>query len=73
MENPFIISKRVINTIKSLSAADREPICNAMSMEFILGQNPQSTLTPMQNVIYSIIRFYVNQDTIRTNQAMKIS
>lgn len=73
MEGSFIISKRVINTIQSLSSADRQPISNALSMEFILGQNPESTLTPMQNVIYSIIRFYVNQDTKRKQCEMKIS
>ncbi len=65
MESSVIISKRVINTINSLQSADRQPISNALSMEFILGLNPESTLTPMQNVIYSIIRFYVNQDTQR--------
>lgn len=65
MESSVIITKRVINTINSLSQADRVPISNALSMEFILGQNPEHTLTPMQSVLYSIIRFYVNQDTER--------
>lgn len=73
MESSVIITKRVINTINSLSPADRAPISNALSMEFILGQNPEHTLTPMQNVLYSVIRFYVTQDTQRKAREMKIS
>ncbi len=73
MESSVIISKRVINTINSLSPADRAPISNALSMEFILGQNPEPTLTPMQNVLYSVIRFYVTQDTRRNAREAKIS
>ncbi|MDE5751072.1 MAG: hypothetical protein K2H88_00355 [Duncaniella sp.] len=65
MRPPIIITPRVIDTINSLSEADRGPITNALSMEFILGQNPEQTLTPMQNIVYAIIRFYVNQDTER--------
>ncbi len=34
-------------------------------MEFILGQNPEDTLTPNQSIIYAVIRFYVTQDTAR--------
>ena len=65
MKTSFVISPRVINTINSLQPADRTPISNALSMEFILGQNPEDTLTPMQNIIYEIIRFYVTQDSKR--------
>ncbi len=65
MRPSVIITQRVINTINSLSASDRDPITRALSMEFILGQNPENILTPMQNVVYAIIRFYVNQDTQR--------
>ena len=65
MRPSIIITSRVIDTINSLSNIDRGPITNALSMEFILGQDPGPTLTPMQNVVYAIIRFYVNQDTER--------
>lgn len=68
MKASVIISPRVINTIQSLSDADRGAISNAISMEFILGQDPIDTLTPTQNMIYSIIRFYVNQDTTRESR-----
>lgn len=68
MNASVIISQRVINTVNALPAHDRGPISNALSMEFILGQNPESTLTPMQNVVYGMIRFYVLQDTERSIQ-----
>ncbi len=66
MRTSVIISQRVIDTINSLSIADRSPISNALGMEFILGQSPEDTLTTMQNIVYSIIRFYVNQDIERS-------
>lgn len=65
MNSSVIISPCVIDTINSLSSADRTPISNALSMEFILGQNPEDTLTPNQSIIYAVIRFYVTQDTAR--------
>ena len=73
MNAPFIITQRVINTIKSLRPADREPITKALSMEFILGENPESTLTPIQNVIYAMIRFYVQQDAERSEAIQSAS
>lgn len=65
MKTPLVISSRVIDTINSLHPIDRTIISNALSMEFILGQNPQSTLTPMQSIIYAVIRFYVTRDSGR--------
>lgn len=70
MNSSVIISPRVIDTINSLSSADRAPISNALSMEFILGQNPEDTLTPTQSIIYAVIRFYVTQDTARHREYM---
>lgn len=65
MDNSVIISPRVINTINSLPADYRREISNALSMEFILGQDPASMLTPVQYMVYAMIRFYVTQDTAR--------
>ncbi|MDE6061784.1 MAG: hypothetical protein K2G00_03375 [Duncaniella sp.] len=61
MKTPLVISSRVIDTINSLQPLDRTIISNALSMEFILGQ----TLTPMQSIIYAVIRYYVTQDSKR--------
>ena len=65
MKTPLIISPRVIDTINSLQPSDRASITNALGMEFILGQNPDKMLTPMQSIIYAVVRFYVTQDSQR--------
>lgn len=65
MASPVYFSPRVIDTVSSLPARDRIPVSNALSMEFILGIDPTETLTPMQNIIYNMIKFYVHQDASR--------
>ncbi|MDE6090897.1 MAG: hypothetical protein K2G41_09360 [Duncaniella sp.] len=69
MKTPLIISPRVIDTINSLQPSDRTSITNALGMEFILGQNPDKMLTPMQSIIYAVVRFYVTQDSQRQTVA----
>lgn len=64
----FFISPRVIDTINSLPLVDRLPITNALSAELILGQDPTESLTPMQNILYAMIRFYITQDTDRNRR-----
>lgn len=73
MATPVYISPRVIDTVTSLPIEDRIPISNALSMEFILGQDPTDTLTPMQAMLYAMIRFYVTQDTERNRRATAAS
>ncbi len=65
MEKSIIISPRVIDTINSLSMADRAPITNALTTEFILGGNPDNSLSPNQQIIYAVIRFYITHDSER--------
>lgn len=73
MATSVYFSSRVIDTVNSLPAADRTPISNALSMEFILGIDPADTLTPMQNMLYAMIRFYVTQDTRRNSSSEQAS
>ncbi|MDE6555787.1 MAG: hypothetical protein K2K55_02360 [Duncaniella sp.] len=65
MTSSFVITPRVIQTINSMTPDDRSVISQALSMEYILGENPDTILSPMQKVLYAIIRFYVRQDTER--------
>lgn len=65
MENSIVISPRVIDTINSLPPADRIQIGNALTAEFILGNDPTGMLTPNQQIIYAVIRFYVSHDSKR--------
>lgn len=73
MATPVYFSPRVIDTVSSLPAKDRVPVSNALSMEFILGIDPTATLTPMQNIIYNMIKFYVRQDAARMEEWLPTS
>lgn len=69
MNEAIIITPHVINTIKSLPTEERIAIASALTGELILGGDPSKELSPLQEMIYSIIRFYVRQDTLKYRQA----
>ncbi|MCM1164033.1 MAG: hypothetical protein NC339_07290 [Muribaculaceae bacterium] len=62
----YVISSRVKNTLDALPATYREPIRQALEMDFVQGKNPETILTPIQGMVYAMIRFYVAQDTARS-------
>lgn len=63
MNQSVYLSPRVINTIKSLPDVEREAITSALASEFILGIEPSDdSLTPFQNILYMMIRSYVQRD-----------
>ncbi len=66
MNQSIIITPQVINTINSLPAPEREIISNALASEMFLGTADLS-LTPTQQLVYNIIRFNIERDTIRFN------
>lgn len=67
----ILITPHVINTINALPLNERIAITSALAGELILGQDPRNDLSPLQEMIYSIIRFYVKQDTVKYNQSQK--
>ena len=69
--NSILITTHVINTINSLPDEERTAIANTLAAELILGEKPEDSLSPMQEMIYSIIRFYVKQDTIKYTMALR--
>lgn len=69
MKPSVIISQHVINTVKSLPEADRKAIAEALAAEVLLGENPDTRLTPFQAMLYTMIKFYVDRDTNRQNVA----
>jgi len=69
METTYIITPRVLKAINALPAQLREPISNALSRDLFLGEAPETTLTPVQCMVYSMIRFYVRQDSQRARKA----
>ena len=65
METTFIITPHVINTINSLPIDERIAITAALAGEIILGTDPTPTLSPVQEIIFSMIKQYVRRDTER--------
>ncbi len=57
MESSFVITPHVINTINSLPMEERLAITAALAGEMILGADSRTTLTPVQEMIYSMIAF----------------
>ena len=63
MTAPIFISPRVLNTINSLPMEDRIAVATAITGEMLLGGDASGELTPMQQLVYTIIRQYVRHDT----------
>lgn len=59
----IILSERVLNTINSLPVDDKIAIASAIAGEIILGANAAGALTPLQNLVFAMIRQYVKHDT----------
>lgn len=58
----IIISTRVINTINALPEQDREPVATALAQEWILRSRRPESLTPLQEMVYMMIRSYIIRD-----------
>lgn len=66
MNHSILITPHVINTLKSLPVEERSAIANALAADMILGGDV-TELSPYQQMLYSIIRFYVERDTQKYN------
>lgn len=69
MNNGFVISPDVLNTISSLPEQERLSIVCALAGEMLLGIKRDNGLSPMEKVIYTIIRQYIRRDTERAAAA----
>ncbi|MCM1071907.1 MAG: hypothetical protein NC210_09955 [[Clostridium] fimetarium] len=65
MSNGFVITPHVLNTINSLPEQERLSIVCTLAGEMLLGIKRDEGLSPMEKVIYSIIRQYIERDTER--------
>lgn len=65
MKQSLVITPRVINTIKSLPEAERVSIVSAIAGELILGHDASSSLTPMESIVYAMIRSSIEHDSRR--------
>lgn len=64
-----LITSQVIDTIKSLPLEQREAIASAVAGVFILGDDYKRKLSPYQEMLFSIISFYVKRDTKKYRQS----
>lgn len=62
MKTALVITPRVIQTINSLPEEERLAVATAFVGEMVLGADINEQLTPMQAVIFSIIKSYVKSD-----------
>ncbi len=60
---PILITPHVINTIKSLPLDEQTAITGALVEEFILYSHSKKSLSPVQEMLFSIIKFYIKQDS----------
>ena len=65
INKPILITPHVINTINSLPEEERIAVASAFISDMIMGVNPENSLSSLQTMLYSIIKFQVQQDTIR--------
>lgn len=65
MGTTIVITPNVINTINALPVEERLAITAALASELILGKESASSLTPVQAMVYSMIKDYVYRDSER--------
>ena len=65
LNDSIVITPHVINTINSLPEEERVAVASAFISEMIMGVNPEDGLTPLQTMLYSVIRFYIQQDSVK--------
>ncbi|GEM_PF-774212 len=70
MNNPVILSSRVIDTINSLPETERIAVASAISAQLILGADASSALSPIENMLFSMICSYVRHDTAQYERIM---
>lgn len=72
MNRAIVITPHVLNTLRSLPLEERLSVASALAGEMILGTDTPSDLEPMESMIYSIIKFYVNQASDRYNNSLSM-
>lgn len=69
MNRTIVITPHVINTLRALPLQERLNVTSALTGEILLG-TAVDDLEPIEDMIYSIIRSYINRDSSRYNSLM---
>ncbi len=70
-QNAIVISERVLCTIQSLPEGERKAIFNAFVCDEIYKIERDSSLSPFQEMLYAIIKDYINRDSIKYTKFME--
>ena len=62
MNTSAIFSERVVNVLRGLPVAEQTAITSALTAEFIYGTKADKGLSPLQSILYTMIRSYVERD-----------
>ncbi len=65
MPSTYQFSDRVNKSLNSLPADMKSPIEEALIAEMTTGESPESVLTPVQMIVYLMIRDYARRDSRR--------
>ena len=61
MNKTFVITSQVINTLRSLPYEERVNVASALAGEMLLGTGPCDNLAPDEDLIYQLLRCYVDR------------
>lgn len=61
MNNAIVITSQVLNTLRSLPYEERLNVASALSTEMLLGLGPCSDLSPNENIVYQMLRCFVQR------------
>lgn len=73
MNSSVIFSERVLNTINSLPEEEKLAVVSAVSCEFILGVPMEKGLTPVQQLLFTVIKNYILRDNGKMNDTVKMA
>ena len=65
MNKTIVITSQVINTLRSLPYEERMNVASALAGEMLLGAGQCNDLAPDEDLIYQILRCYVNRASDR--------
>lgn len=64
----IVITPHVINTINALPEEERVAVASAFIGEMIMGVDVEDSLSPIQIMLYAVIKSYVKRDSYKYNQ-----
>ncbi len=61
----ILISPQVAHRVQSIPEMDRKVIIDALASELVLGINPKGMLSPLQRILYTMIKSYIKRDSLK--------